>query len=699
MILYSELADLMAAESLATPEEIVQMRCNVARFHCAATPPARMEFGPANSHVAPSPMPSISELSSVSSGICTFSPSFRGSAAVIPSPKFENRSTQTEMATIKAENDGLVLPDVRYNSLAHIELWERELESIRRPRPLVDGSYTTVNVPLREPPSQPAPISREITVSTRKDLGNKGNLISKLKSTPGPALQSGAVVNGNLGCKDFDVISVHDTSDDEGMAARASRVGGGDLIYGMNEVQYVTSDEDEETNLHGPRFRHELQLDGNNGAIDSFSNHRDYDMDEDIQGKEVTQYANQPTASMVSHNYNVFDNDRSYQDEGSNDSLFVSERSGESYRSENWGRPTTTTHGCATATNKGSTVRRERSRSPGRQRTGSAEKTQYREERYYPHEYTRGQPPTQIHREEQYNTGRVYVKGDSPFTRNVNQYHQVKQRYMRDEPERPQFYGYSDKWSPKEAENTLRYQDRFNDVGEIPGPKSSLRLDLDRYVKDTGINDDALGLEQDIENVHENTFYAGETLDEEQALRSSWANERTTLYKGFPLVENIGFVTIGNHAKPEGDCYWRALAYILYGRSARWDLIKADHQAYLRHVLSDKTHPRHELYAKLNTQFFETRGTTLKCGSFIVTSTFKANLWQLLHMPHSWTPGVMQQVTADLYNIHLVTFEYHKRSNLCSNVSVRGAYNSRHVFMLFMDGCHFQPLAVNECLG
>ncbi|KAI1740146.1 hypothetical protein F4680DRAFT_419806 [Xylaria scruposa] len=490
----------------------------------------------------------------------------------------------------------------------------------------------------------------------------------KLKSTPGPALRFSAVAGGNRGNKDHDIISVHDTSDDEveEIHACASRVGGGD--YNMNQVRRAISDGGRETNFHDPCFRHELQLDGNNGAMNQVQRAIS-------DGGEETNFHDLEYGSI-------------YHDDESDESSLIGDESGESSGSGSWDPPNTNVHGRTMVVDERNAARRDRSCSPGYQLARAVGKRPYREERYYHHEYKRHQSPAQTRREK--HPGRVYVKGPLAFARNTNQYGQVQQRYMRDEPESSQFYGYSSTCKPKEAESTLRYQDRFSNVGEIPGPKTSLRLDLDHYVKDTSINNDALGMEWNIENVHEETFYAGETLDEEQALRSSWAKEPTTLYKGFPLVENIGFVAIGNHARPEGDCYWRALAYILYGQSTRWDLIKADHQAYLRHVLGDKTHPRHELYAKLNTQFFESNGPAL--------GKFKANLWQLLHMPHSWTPGVMQQVTADLYNIHLVTFEYRRDNNLCSNVSVRGAYNSRHVFMLF-DGSHFQPLAVNEYLG
>ncbi|KAI0470381.1 hypothetical protein F4859DRAFT_522871 [Xylaria cf. heliscus] len=687
MILADELADLMAAEGLATSEEIVQMRCNVAKFHPADRPLVTIEPSRVNSQIVPLTISSISELSSVLSGTSTFTPSPREPEAINSSPETENRSTQTDMAAINTGRD--VLSDASYNGVTDIELWERELESIRRLQPLVDGRYTTVNVPLREPASQLAPPSRRVTVSTLKGSRSKENPISEPKSVLRPTPQSAVAASGSRRYKNNGVIIVHDTSDEEheDVRARSSHVcGGGDFVYGMDGIQYAMNDENGDADFYSPSYLQELKLDGNN------------DMNEDIREQEVIQYANQPTASTSPFNHNF--SDGTYHREESYDSHFLNEESGESYASENSNPQNTTARGRAMATDKIATILRGRSRSPGYKQARPVKETPYREKRCYDQKYTRNQSPTQVHGEKKCSTGRVYAKGDSAFAYHMGQCGQVKQRYIRDKPENPQFYGYSGKWSPKEADSTLRYQDRFNDVGEIPGPKSSLRLNLDGYVKDTAINDGALGLERSIENVYESTFYAGETVDEDQALLVNWANERTAkLYKGFPLVENIGFVSIGNRANPEGDCYWRALAYIIYGQPARWDLIKADHQVYLRHVLGDKTHPRHELYTKLNTQFFETHGPALKDGSFVTTSAFKANIWQLLHMPHSWTPGVMQQITADLYNLHLVTFTYDSEKNMCSNVSIRGAYNSRHVFMLFKNSCHFQPLVVNDYIS
>ncbi|KAI0444270.1 hypothetical protein F4803DRAFT_260828 [Xylaria telfairii] len=705
VLIFDELADLMTTMNLATPEAIVQMRCNIAKLNCEAHSLATFHFDRDDSRTiaCSPPMSAISELTSVPSDVYTRPPSLcSGSEAVTPPPQTEDRSTQTSTQTgldiVNAENDASVLPDARYNSLSDIELWERELESIRRLQPLVSGSYTTVKVPLRESTSQLVLESQRTIISVRKSE-NEENPIHRLKSAAGPTVQSGVVASRNRRYEDSDVISVHDTSDDDRKDVRtriSHIIGGGDSIYNVDEVRHAASDGEEDENFYNPRFRRELQTDGSNDVTESFSEYEDHEMDGYIQGEGAIQHPHHLSAPTTRNdNYHV--SSRSYQSGESHSSLFVSENSGEDFQSGNGDPSSITARGRAMTINKGTAiVRRGRSRSPGYQRARSVNKTPYREDRHYHRNYKGRKSPAQIYHEKQHSIGRAYVEGNS---RDLNQYGQAGRRYLRYEPEAPQFYGYGDKWPLKEAERTLRYQDRYNDVGEIPGPKSGLRLNLDRYVEDTGINDDALGLEWVIESVYENTFYAGETLDEEQALRASWVNDKTArLYNGFPLVESIGFVTLPNNSKPDGDCYWRALAYTLCGKPNRWDSIKADHQAYLRHVLSDKTHPRHELYAKLNTQFFETHGPILKNGSFNITSAFKANLWQLLYMPHSWTPGVMQQITADLYNIHLITFTYDAGKNMCSDVSIRGAYNSRHVFMLF-NGFHFQPLVVNEYLG
>ncbi|KAI0198057.1 hypothetical protein F4808DRAFT_436970 [Astrocystis sublimbata] len=315
-----------------------------------------------------------------------------------------------------------------------------------------------------------------------------------------------------------------------------------------------------------------------------------------------------------------------------------------------------------------------------------------REERCYPIEHQWSQP--RFHGEGHASPGLCLQSGTPGVANHLNSGCPINQRYIRDTPESPKFYGL-DGTQANEVEQLLRYQNRLDAVGAIPGPDVGLRLKLDDYIKDTGSNSAQCGLENKIAGIYFDTYYSGETLDDETAIQQNWTRGKTSLYKGFPLVEDVGFVAAGNHEQPSGDCYWRALAYSLYGTPDRWNQVKADHQVFLSHVLHDQSHHRHKLYSILNAKWFNSSGPMLDGRP----KAFQANMWQLLHMPHSWTPGIMQQVTADLYNLHLITFEYSQRTNLCSNVSVRGAYNSRHIFMLYINANHFQPLTPNEHFG
>ncbi|KAI1149291.1 hypothetical protein F4825DRAFT_453596 [Nemania diffusa] len=613
--------------------------------------------------------------------------SFPGSASAISSPvistEFKNKASQTEPDIIPHASAAV---DDDHHSFSDNQLWERELELIRRPQPLKTGACITVNVPLREVISHLAPAAQSVKTSTFNSINHSTSQVYK----------------------DDDVISVSDASEGggEGGPTRASQlVGGGSIIYGMNGAEFISSDEGEreetETFIGNQDPEHRYQFNKYEGTGDDLPDYEDYEINEDTNGEATgyNQYNSRfMTPNRPSYNDNHVHSNYSYHNNEIEDSRFVEDFVIEPSRSRDRGR--------INDSRKHTTVDRERSRSPGYQRTRSVEETPYRESRYrsyyrYGREGEMDGPSdesfssTYVNHESshgaKHDIQEKYERGRTPWRRHMNTYKHRNRRYMREEPEDPSFYGYGPSSLTAQVQKTLRYQDRFTEVGEVPGPKSSLRLKLDDYVRDTGINQEIGGLERRIKHVIDETFYSGETLDEEQAWQRSWAKDTTKLYKGFPLVENIEFVAADNNAKPDGDCYWRALAYSLHGNPIRWDIIKAEHLTYLQHVLSDKTHPRHELYAKLNSQFFESHGPA--------TSKFKANLWQLLHMPHAWTPGVMQQITADLYNIHLVTFTYKSHQNMCSEVSVRGAYNSRHVFMLFIDGNHFQPLTVNQYLS
>ncbi|KAI1340265.1 hypothetical protein F5Y15DRAFT_423241 [Xylariaceae sp. FL0016] len=262
------------------------------------------------------------------------------------------------------------------------------------------------------------------------------------------------------------------------------------------------------------------------------------------------------------------------------------------------------------------------------------------------------------------------------------------------EPEEdlPGFYGFTSRASEHYVVMQLRYQRCDESVGQYPSPQAGLRFDYEGFMYNNNLPS-RKNARKTIKNLLEDTSWSGPSKwDMEEWYNFEWIkNDRAYIVKGLPLMEDVEMVVHKNNSKPPGDCYWRTLSLNLTGTPQNWDLVKAEHLAYLYQVLRNEHHPRHKLYTELNSKFFQTRSV---CGP-----SFRANLWQILHTPHAWTPGVIQQVTADLYNVCLITFTYDAEKGTCSETSVRGAYNSRHLFMLYVGGNHFQPMIPNDYLA
>ncbi|KAK8028698.1 hypothetical protein PG991_005754 [Apiospora marii] len=256
--------------------------------------------------------------------------------------------------------------------------------------------------------------------------------------------------------------------------------------------------------------------------------------------------------------------------------------------------------------------------------------------------------------------------------------------------EKVEFYGIQEATTSATRTRTLlRYQDRQTGIGEYPSPIFGLRLHQDKYRTDIRSKHwrDPIPLATD---TLQKTSWGSPAPVDDKAAMSNWTSSGSyQLLKGFPLVEDVEFIVHRNMPaqEPDGDCYWRSAAFCLYGSDEHWDVVKAEHLGYLHYVLSQPQHPRYELYhGHLNARFFDT--------SSVDGATFKANIWQLLHLAHAWTPAVISQVTADLYNICVVIFTL--ENGVTTETNVRGVYNSRHVFLCFTNGCHFQPMTPND---
>lgn len=215
-----------------------------------------------------------------------------------------------------------------------------------------------------------------------------------------------------------------------------------------------------------------------------------------------------------------------------------------------------------------------------------------------------------------------------------------------------------------------------------PSPTRGLQLQYTKYWEDIGADPSTVHY---VKELLERSAYLG--VPEENDSMLQWTRPGTYMVQaGFPLVEDVDFVVPHNRGEPTGDCYWRSISFCLYDSPDYWAFVKAEHLAYVHHVLTQPRHVRHRLYVEhFNGRFFDTTAAGLP--------PFKANLWQMLHLPHTWTPAIMSQITADLYNICIITFTL--EDNVVTETSIRGVYNSRHIFLAFSNGNHFHPMTPN----
>jgi hypothetical protein len=233
-------------------------------------------------------------------------------------------------------------------------------------------------------------------------------------------------------------------------------------------------------------------------------------------------------------------------------------------------------------------------------------------------------------------------------------------------------------------EKELEYQIRDKHLGRIPGP-GALRLDLEKLAEQQGCL-----VKADLARVKElpaaTCNHTGEARDIDCSLRGLLENRDTcTLTRGFPLMEDVDFAVFGNR-HGGFDCYWDAVAMLLYGDPERGVRVKAEHLDFLDLVLRNEKHPMHERFRKLNANFYKTQ--------VALAGAQHLNLFQSLHVRGCWTNAIMAEVTAAAYGVFVVLFSVQDQK--VTEVAMRGAYGSRHIFLVFSGGNHFQPMVPNE---
>ncbi|OIW32497.1 hypothetical protein CONLIGDRAFT_668188 [Coniochaeta ligniaria NRRL 30616] len=267
----------------------------------------------------------------------------------------------------------------------------------------------------------------------------------------------------------------------------------------------------------------------------------------------------------------------------------------------------------------------------------------------------------------------------------------------------------------------LRYHQMDDHPGEWPSPSVGLRFDLDRFRDDFGWP------AEDVKSVFAaefaeggKDFYADPFADQDAGLASDltqtgWqlgAREPTKvmLIRNLPLVEDVVFVRhdnmCGDRGITRGTCYWTAMATHLYGDARYWLRLKAEHLEHFAEVLNNRDHPRHDHYTQLNEKRYMAAASPGP-GKKTAGSKIFVNLWQVLNLPGVYTPMAILDVTANLFGLYLVVYSYHLRAEpgqtkpgpyeqKVYQTIARGAYNARHLGLIFANGNHFQPIIPND---
>lgn len=150
----------------------------------------------------------------------------------------------------------------------------------------------------------------------------------------------------------------------------------------------------------------------------------------------------------------------------------------------------------------------------------------------------------------------------------------------------------------------LKYQQRSGaHQGEIPGP-GRLRLNMAQllqdvgYVRKTPAELAAIVRAQNFADDPPRTF--------EAALQACWLPDTTSfggggrsassLLPGFPMMEDVVFMRAANFGGIPSNCFWKAVAYQVYGDHSYDVRVKAEHLEYFTDVLRWAQHPKRKSF-------------------------------------------------------------------------------------------------------
>src|SRR3569833_147002 len=224
------------------------------------------------------------------------------------------------------------------------------------------------------------------------------------------------------------------------------------------------------------------------------------------------------------------------------------------------------------------------------------------------------------------------------------------------------------------TEVNTRAQDRMMVLGVILNPKAHRLL--------TDLLNDELGIKKNVSKWREHPsarpLGSDWVLNMEQSFKEVWqpdAFRPCPLLQGLPLIENMIFFRVANHENA-GNCYWRSVAYHMYGSPEFWPRVKKEHLDHMSTILLNPRHPRNAVYQRINNDFYSVKVSPADqdLGASILLNTY-----QILKVRGSWTPASMTTITADLYGVYVILFTLQERNRaqpLVTEMRTEGVYVS-----------------------
>lgn len=156
------------------------------------------------------------------------------------------------------------------------------------------------------------------------------------------------------------------------------------------------------------------------------------------------------------------------------------------------------------------------------------------------------------------------------------------------------FYGLGRALTERSME-MIRYQDyRLALQSKYPSPQNGLGFDMAKLRQDKAWASPVTTLE-DVQPAWDHAmFMTSPPLGFDEAVSQNWTQDSssTSLLYGFPMLGDVVFYRAMNYRGARSACFFKALAYLVYGDQSLYQRVQAEHLQHFSEVLQWEDHPR-----------------------------------------------------------------------------------------------------------